>query len=128
MEGVAVVILLALLQFAVFGMLVGRARGRYGVKAPATTGHEVFERYFRVQQNTLEQLVVFVPAAWLFATYVSPTGATILGAVYLVGRTLYLRGYVADPARREIGFALSALPVVVLLLGAAWGVVRRLAG
>ncbi|RPI13727.1 MAG: MAPEG family protein [Lysobacterales bacterium] len=127
MEGVTVVILLALLQFAVFGMLVGRARGRYGVHAPATTGHEVFERYFRVQQNTLEQLVVFVPAAWLFATYVSPTWATILGAVYLVGRVLYLRGYVADPSKREIGFVLSALPVVVLLLGAAWGVIRRLA-
>lgn len=127
MEGVTVVILLALLQFAVFGMLVGRARGRYGVQAPATTGHEVFERYFRVQQNTLEQLVVFVPAAWLYATYVSPTWATILGVVYLVGRVLYLRGYVADPSKREIGFALSALPVVVLLLGAAWGVIRRLA-
>lgn len=127
MEGVTVVILLALLQFAVFGMLVGRARGRYGVQAPATTGHEVFERYFRVQQNTLEQLVVFVPAAWLYATYVSPTWATILGVVYLAGRVLYLRGYVADPSKREIGFALSALPVVVLLLGAAWGVIRRLA-
>jgi uncharacterized MAPEG superfamily protein len=127
MEGVTVVILLALLQFAVFGMLVGRARGRYGVHAPATTGHEVFERYFRVQQNTLEQLVVFVPAAWLYATYVSPTWATILGVVYLVGRVLYLRGYVADPSKREIGFVLSALPVVVLLLGAAWGVIRRLA-
>lgn len=127
MEGVTVVILLALLQFAVFGMLVGRARGRYGVQAPATTGHEVFERYFRVQQNTLEQLVVFVPAAWLYATYVSPTWATILGVVYLVGRVLYLRGYVADPSKREVGFALSALPVVVLLLGAAWGVIRRLA-
>ena len=70
MEYVALVSGLALLQYVAFGMLVGRARGRYGVKAPAITGHEVFERYFRVQQNTLELLVVMLPAIWLFARYV----------------------------------------------------------
>ncbi len=97
MHFVALVGLLALLQYMVFAMLVGRARGKYGVKAPAITGHEVFERYFRVQQNTLELLVVFLPALWLFALYVSATWAALLGAAYLVGRVVYLRGYVADP-------------------------------
>lgn len=126
MEYVAVVIVLALLQYVVFGALVGRARGRYGVKAPAVTGHEVFERYFRVQQNTLELLVAFVPAAWLFGTYVDARWAALLGLVYLAGRVLYLRGYVADPAKRELGFSLSVLPVAVLLLGALWGAGRRL--
>ena len=121
MEPVAVVILLALIEYVVFGMLVGRARGKYGVHAPAVAGHEVFERYFRVHQNTLEMLVVFVPAMWLFGTYVDPTWAALLGLVYVVGRILYLRGYVADPAKREIGFGLSVLPVIVLLLGALWG-------
>jgi glutathione S-transferase len=126
MEYVAVVIVLALLQYIVFGALVGRARGRYGVKAPAVTGNEVFERYFRVQQNTLELLVAFVPAAWLFGAYVDPRWAALLGLVYLAGRVLYLRGYVADPARRELGFSLSVLPIAVLLLGALWGAARRL--
>ena len=126
MEPVAVVIVLALLQYVAFGMLVGWARGKYGVKAPAVTGHETFDRYFRVHQNTLELLVVFVPAIWLFGIYVDPTWAALLGLVYLVARVLYLRGYVADPAKREVGFALSVLPVFVLLVGALWGAGRRL--
>lgn len=126
MEPVAVVILLALIEYVAFGMLVGRARGRYGVHAPAVAGHEVFERYFRVHQNTLEMLVVFVPAMWLFGTYVDPTWAALLGLVYVVGRILYLRSYVADPAKREVGFGLSLLPVIVLLLGALWGAGRQL--
>ena len=68
----AIVITLALVQFVAFGMLVGRARGLYGIKAPATTGHEMFERYFRVHYNTMELLIVFVPAGWLFGLYVIP--------------------------------------------------------
>jgi uncharacterized MAPEG superfamily protein len=126
MEPVAVVISLALIQYVVFAMLVGWARGKYGVKAPAVTGHEIFDRYFRVHQNTLELLVVFVPAIWLFGMYVDPTWAALLGLVYLIARVLYLRGYVADPAKREVGFTLSILPVFVLLAGALWGAARRL--
>jgi uncharacterized membrane protein YecN with MAPEG domain len=126
MQSVAFVIALALLEFAVFGMLVGRARGKYQVPAPAVSGHPVFERWFRVQQNTMEQLVMFVPAMWLFGTWVSATWAAVLGLVFVVGRVVYLVGYVADPAKREIGFTLSALPVVILLLGALWGTGRAL--
>ena len=126
MQAVAVVILLALLQYVVFAMLVGRARGKYGVKAPAVSGHEMFDRYFRVHQNTLELLVAAIPAMWLYGTYVSTTWAAVLGLVYIVGRVAYLVGYVADPAKREIGFALSVMPVIVLLLGALWGAGRAL--
>ena len=126
MELVAVVIVLALLEFVAFGALVGRARGRYGVKAPATGGHEIFDRYFRVHYNTMEMLVVFVPAIWLFGLYVSPRWGAILGAIFIVGRILYLRGYVADPSKREFGFGLSVLPVVVLLVGALVGAARVL--
>lgn len=126
MEAVAVVIVIALLEYVVFGMLVGRARGLYGVKAPAVTGHEVFERYFRVHQNTMELLVSFVPAMWLFGLYVSPTWAALLGLVFVVARILYLIGYVRDPAKREVGFALSSLPLLVLLLGALWGAAKAL--
>jgi uncharacterized membrane protein YecN with MAPEG domain len=124
MEFVAFVIALALLEYAVFGMLVGWARGKYRVPAPAIGGHPVFERYFRVHQNTLEQLVMFVPSIWLFGTYVNPTWAAWLGLVFVVGRIIYLVGYVADPAKREIGFGLSFLPALVLLIGALWGAGR----
>jgi len=97
MELVAIVIALALLEFVAFGILVGRARGRYGVNAPATGGHEIFDRYFRVHYNTMELLVVFVPSIWLFGLYVSPSWGAAIGAVYLVARIIYFRSYVADP-------------------------------
>lgn len=125
MEFVALVILLALVEYAAFGGLVGWARGKYGVHAPAVSGHPVFERYFRVQQNTLEQLVMFVPAVWLFGLYVDATWAALLGLVFVVARVMYLVGYVKDPAKREVGFALSSISVVALLIGALWGVARQ---
>jgi glutathione S-transferase len=126
MEMVAVVIALALLEYVAFGMLVGRAREKYGVKAPATSGHEIFDRYFRVHQNTLETLVVLVPGMWLFAQYVSPRWAAALGLVYIVGRIVYLRAYVADPAGRSLGFGLSFLPIAILVVGALIGAAMKL--
>jgi glutathione S-transferase len=115
---------LALVQFMAFGILVGRARGQYGVNAPATTGHPVFERYFRVQQNTLELLVVFLPALPLYAHYVDIRSAAGLGAVYLIGRFVFLRAYVSEPKSRSLGFALSMLPTVILLVGGLLGAAR----
>lgn len=123
MNLVAVVLALALIEFFVFGLLVGRARGTYGVPAPAIAGHPVFDRYMRVHQNTMEQLVVFVPAMWLFATYVSATVAAGLGLVFVIGRVLYMRGYVQDPSKRSLGFAVSAIPLLILLLGSVIGAV-----
>jgi uncharacterized MAPEG superfamily protein len=126
MEFVAIVAVLALLQYILFAMLVGQARGKFGVNGPAITGHPVFERYFRVQMNTLELLIALLPGLWVFAHYVSPTWAAMLGAVYLVGRFLYLKSYVADPAKRGPGFGLSFLPIIVLLLGGLGGAVLTL--
>lgn len=117
MAYVLLVIVLALLQFMFFGAAVGRARGKYGVQAPAVHGNEIFERYFRVQMNTLEQLVVFIPAVWLFAQFVDPHWAAGLGGVYLLGRALYFVSYVKDPQSRGPGFLLSAVPSMVMLVG-----------
>ena len=125
MSVVYAVLGLALLQFLLFGMAVGWARGRYGVHAPATTGHEVFERYYRVQANTLEQLVVFVPSLPLFAYYVSVQWAVALGLVYLVGRFVFFAAYVKDPAKRGLGFLLSFGPNVALVLGGLIGATRH---
>ena len=118
---VAIVILLALLEFVAFAILVARARGMYDVKAPAMSGHEVFDRYFRVHYNTMELLIVFVPSIWLFGLYVSPRWGAALGAIYLVGRIVYVRSYVADPAKRSTGFGMSMLPTLALLTGALIG-------
>ena len=123
---VAIVIALALIEYLVFALLVGRARVRCNVLAPATTGHPVFERYFRVQQNTLEQLIVFLPSIWLFGTYVSPLWAAGLGLLFVVGRVAYMIGYVADPKKRGAGFGLSFLPTAILAVGALVGAILSL--
>jgi uncharacterized membrane protein YecN with MAPEG domain len=117
MHYVAIVTVVALLQFFWFGWQVGVARGKYNIAAPATSGNEMFERVFRVHMNTLEQLVVFLPALWIFASYVSSLWASILGAVFIVGRAIYSITYVKDPKKRSAGFALTALPELALLLG-----------
>lgn len=117
------VTVLALVQYLVFGAMVGQARGRYGVKAPATSGHEMFDRAYRVQMNTLELLVIFLPALWLAAKYWAPQWVAGLGAVYLLGRVIYLKAYMRDPASRTLGFALSFGPTVLLLLAALLGAI-----
>ena len=126
MAYVDIVTALALLQFIVFGFKVGRARGRYGIKAPAITGNEIFERCFRVQQNTLELLIVFVPGLYLFSRYFSPVLAAVLGVIYLIGREVYSTGYVKEPAKRSAGYGLSFLPTAVLVLGGVIGAVISL--
>jgi glutathione S-transferase len=123
---IALVILLALLEYMVFGFLVGGARARYKIAAPATSGHPEFERTFRVHYNTLELLVVFIPAIWLFGLYLNPRWGAIIGAVFLVGRALYAVGYIRAPEKREIGATLSFASVAVLLFGALFGVIRVL--
>jgi uncharacterized MAPEG superfamily protein len=124
MVWVDIVGLLAVVQLGVFVTLVGRARGMYGVAAPATTGHPVFERYYRVQMNTVECLLVLLPGLWLAAKYWSPKYAAILGAIYLAGRVLYLVSYVADPGKRSLGYTLSMAPAIALVVAALIGAVR----
>ncbi len=121
---VQLVIGLALAQFFFFLFAVGRARHTYKVAAPATTGNAVFERYFRVQMNTLELLVMFVPSILLFSQFFSAYIAAALGAVYLVGRFVYFVSYVKDPNSRAVGFSLSVLPVGALVVGAVIGAIR----
>ena len=124
MPYVHLVIVLALLEYLQFGYAVGRARTLYKVSAPAMSGHEVFDRYFRAHMNTLEQLVVFLPSIWLFAHYVNAWAAVTLGMLFIVGRGLYFRGYVQAAESRHAGFVLSAIPNVTLLIGALIGVTR----
>jgi glutathione S-transferase len=126
MAYVDIVTALALLQFIVFGIQVGRARARYGVKAPAVSGNDQFERYFRVQQNTLETLVVFVPSIFLFGRYLNPLWAAALGVIYLAGRQLYAASYVKDPAKRGAGYALTVLPIFALIIGGLIGAVMQI--
>jgi len=124
MPYLALITALALLQFLYFGIQVGRARGRYNVPAPAISGNDQFERHFRVQMNTLEQLLMFLPALWMFGSYVSWPAACGLGAIFIVGRGIYARSYVRDPKSRSLGFGMTVLPTLTMLIGVIIWAVR----
>lgn len=126
MDFIHLIVLLGLAQYVWFGIQVGGARGRSGIKAPAMSGDPGLERRIRVHYNTLELLVVFIPSIYIFALYAHQWTAVALGALYLVGRFVYARSYVKDPASREIGFGLSFLPIALLLVGAIGGIVWHL--
>ena len=121
MEPVFIVILIALIEYIVFTALVGRARALYGIRAPATTGHPEFERTNRVHQNTLESLIVFVPAVWIFGLYVSYLWATVLGVLFVIARAIYAVGYIRAAEKRSIGAGLTALANMALVIGGLIG-------
>ncbi|HET8765062.1 MAG TPA: MAPEG family protein [Rhodanobacter sp.] len=124
----AIVTLLAILLLFGTAASVGRARVRYGIKAPATSGHPAFERAFRVQMNTLEASVLFLPTLWLAAHFGLGGWAGIAGLAWIVGRVWYALSYLRDPARREGGFALGMLAWAVTLVLAFVGTGRALLG
>jgi len=117
MDAVAIVTGLALLQYTWYSFHVGQMRQRHGVAAPAAHGPAEFERAFRVQQNTLEQLVVFVPALWVYAYFSKPPVAAGVGLVFIVSRLIYRASYLRDPKRRGLGFTLGFLATMYLLIG-----------
>ena len=105
---------------------VGTCRARYEIKAPATTGHPQFEIAYRIQMNTVENAVAFLPLLWIFALALSATWATALGSAWLAARLWYAFGYASDPKTRGGGFTLSMLAFAALGLGGAYGVLRAL--
>lgn len=125
---VAIVAILSLALYFYMGIRVGQARGKFNVHAPAMTGHPEFERTFRVQMNTLEGLVLYLPALFLFAAYVHPYIAAALGVMWIVGRYVYMEGYIDAPEKRSSGFAIQALATVMLLLGSLVGILWSMAG
>jgi len=122
----AAVTVLAVIFCVYTGMVVGRMRSRYGVKAPAVTGAPVFERAYRVQMNTLEQFALFLPLLWIATALPVGIGylAPALGLIWIVGRVIYLRAYMADPAKREVGFLVGAVAVIGLLVLSIIGIVH----
>ena len=126
MELVALVILVAILEYMVFSGYVGWARGKYGISAPAVSGNPEFERYYRVQMNTLEQLIVFIPAILVFSYFGNPTWGAAIGVLFIVGRPIYFVTYVKDPSKRTLGFMLGFLANAVLVIGGLVAIVRSL--
>ncbi len=123
MEPIAIVAVLALFQAFAFSFLVGKQRAKHGIKAPAITGEAEFERAFRVHQNTVEQLVIFIPALWLFGHYVHALIGAGLGLVFVIARVIYYNSYMNDPSSRGRGFGPGALVMVILMLGGLIGAI-----
>jgi glutathione S-transferase len=126
MPYVELVALLAVIQYLFFGAMTGKARRESGLKAPAIAGHQGFERMYRVQMNTLETLVAFLPCLFLAAPYVNAFVVAGLGLVYLIGRFIYWRAYVADPSKRALGFMLSMVSTMALAAIALVGIVMAI--
>jgi glutathione S-transferase len=123
---VALVALLAAALYTYTSVLVGQARVKYNVPAPAITGHPDFERTYRVQMNTLETLPVFLLCLFLFSFYVNEWVAALLGAVWIVGRFIYMQAYIKAAEGRSMGFTIQGVAVIVLLLGSLLGVLWQL--
>ena len=126
MEATVIVTFLALAQYSLFGIQVGAIRQKYDAPAPTQTGHEQFERMNRVHLNTLEQLVVFIPALWMHAHYANPLWGAVIGLVFIVGRFVYRAEYLKDPDSRAPGFAMTFIPSAVLLIWALVAAVLKL--
>ena len=126
MDHATLIVLLALLQYVWFTARVGLARGKYGVNAPACDGDETFDRLFRVQQNTMEQLLVFIPASYVFAFYLSELWVLVPGLAFLLGRFLYSIEYIKDPKTRTPGMAMTLLANMVLVVGGFYGLMRAM--
>ncbi len=120
----SLVTVVALLTYLILTINVGIARRKYKVSVPQMAGEPNFERVLRVQQNTLEQLILFLPSLWLFSFYINPMWGAIIGSVWILGRIVYAWGYYQAVEKRGIGFAVSSLSSSVLLLGALFGIIR----
>ena len=120
----AAVTVLTVLLFFYMGLNVGRMRAKHGIKAPAMTGHDEFERAVRVHMNTLEGAMAFLPVLWIAAIYFGGWIPALAGFVWVMGRVIYMVGYMAAPEKRETGFTIQALALVVLIVLAIWGIVR----
>ncbi len=118
--------LAAVLVIYYFSIVVGDMRGKTGINAPATTGDEKFERAFRVHMNSIEQFVIFIPMLWLGAHAVGDLYAGIAGAVWVLGRLIYSRAYMADPKSRSIGMIVTFVPLVYFIVMVGWDAFQKL--
>lgn len=117
----------ALIVYFVVTINVGRARAKYKIMPPAMSGNPDFERVVRVHENTLEQLISFLPALWIFSFFISPVWAGAIGGVWVLGRIIYAWGYYQAAEKRGIGFALSSLTNMILLIGSLVGIILNVA-
>jgi len=128
MEYSIALILIALLQFIFFTGRAGFSREKYDIKAPKTVGNERWERIYRIQQNTMEQLLIFIPGTVIFSLYVSATWVLLPGILFIVGRHIYSRLYLESPENRGPGMVLSFFSNIFLVIAGLVGISMKLIG
>jgi hypothetical protein len=124
MNAVYLVVTIAIIQYIYFAILVGKARETYGVKAPLTSGNEQFERLYRIQMNTMELLVVFIPLIFITAFFWNPNFMAVLGSIFIFGRMIYAKKYLENPDTRTVGFILSMGPILIFILLVLAGIIK----
>jgi glutathione S-transferase len=114
--------------FLMFGTMyaVGRARAKYRIEAPAISGHPAFERAYRVQMNTMESTVMFLPVLWLAGHFGFELWAGLAGLVWILGRVWYALAYLRDASKRGPGYMIGFAGWVALVVMAAIGVGRAM--
>lgn len=126
MEFAALITVLILIQYFAFTLMCGIARTKAGISAPACSGDEQFERAFRIQQNTLEQLIMVLPAIWICALFFRPDVAAICGLVFFVARFVYRASYMKDPSTRTLGMSIGLLATLALFGTSLWGIISKM--
>ena len=124
LTSLATLIVVALMFWT--SIIVGKARVKYEIKAPATSGHEMFDRAYRVQMNTLESAMLLLPSMWMYASLIGDLGAGVSGAIWVAGRVWFALAYQQDPAKRGPGFGISFLAIAGMWAGSLWAVIQLL--
>jgi glutathione S-transferase len=119
----AIATLLAVAFYFVLATQVARARVRFDIKHPATTGDLHFERIFRAHINTLEWMPTFLAPLWLCAIYLSDAAAAAIGLIWIGGRIWYFVGYSRAVEKRLPGFFIQSSACLLLFVGAIAGLV-----
>jgi glutathione S-transferase len=122
----AMITALSTLVISIAMFLVGRARDKYQIKAPAISGHPDFERAFRAHQNTLEQTIIFLPVLWLATLYANENIAAYAGYTWLLSRLWFIVAYIKAANKRGAAFSIGLLAFVTLLAMSLWGIVAKL--
>jgi glutathione S-transferase len=122
----AIVTLLAILIAIGTAILVARTRRATGIEPPAMGGDPRLERALRVQGNTVEGFIAFTPALWLAALYFQGWIPPVIGLVWCLGRIIFAAGYISAAGKRHVGFIISMLSVLALVILAGFGIAQAM--
>ena len=128
MEYVAIITILALLQYFSFGFMVGQNRQRTKEAAIDAPEDLQLKRAIRVHLHTGEYIIIFLPFLFLCAHYADARFAAGCGVIWLIGRAMFRAGYMKDGTSRTNGFFVTLFSLVLLLIGAIYGIAKSLIG